>query len=120
VQTGTQTIAGGVPLGTPDLYYDPCAFSNPVPGVYGTLGRHTLIGPSLVSFNFSLVKNTAITERLNLQYRAEFFNILNHANFNNPSSGVFDARGNRAPTAGLITTTVTSARQIQFALKLVF
>ena len=51
---------------------------------FGNLGRNTLIGPSFKEFNFSVFKNTAITERVNLQLRAEFFNILNHPNFSNP------------------------------------
>jgi len=66
------------------------------------------------------LKTTAIHEGQSLQFRAEFFNIVNHANFSNPSAGVFDSRGNRVPTAGQITGTTGTARQIQFGLKLVF
>jgi hypothetical protein len=51
---------------------------------FGNLGRNVLIAPSFKEFNFSIFKNTAITERINLQLRAEFFNILNHPNFSNP------------------------------------
>jgi hypothetical protein len=54
---------------------------------------------------------------LNLQFRAEFFNILNHANFNTPNAVVFTPSGT-SPTAGVITSTSTTSRQIQFALKL--
>jgi hypothetical protein len=117
---GCSTVAAGGPLGTPDLWFDPCAFTNPVPGVYGTAGRHTLIGPRYNTLDFSLMKNTAIHEGQSLQFRAEFFNILNHANFSNPAAGIFDSRGNRVPTAGQITGTTGTARQIQFGLKLVF
>jgi hypothetical protein len=51
---------------------------------FGNLGRNSLVGPSFKEFNFSVFKNTAITERVNLQLRAEFFNIFNHPNFANP------------------------------------
>jgi hypothetical protein len=117
---GCGSIAAGTPVGTPALYYDPCVFTNPIPGVYGTAGRHTLIGPKYNAVDFSLMKSTAIHEGHSLQFRAEFFNILNHANFSNPAAGVFDARGNRTATAGQITTTVGTARQIQFGLKYIF
>ena len=51
---------------------------------FGNLGRNSLRGPSFKEFNFSVYKNTALTERVNLQIRAEFFNLLNHPNFSNP------------------------------------
>ena len=51
---------------------------------FGNLGRNSLQGPIFKEFNFSVYKNTAFTERVNLQIRAEFFNILNHPNFSNP------------------------------------
>jgi hypothetical protein len=57
-----------------------------VPGTrhFGNLGRNSLRGPSFKEFNFSVFKNTAISERVNLELRAEFFNLLNHPNFSNP------------------------------------
>jgi hypothetical protein len=60
--------------------------SNCVAGTrhFGNLGRNSLAGPSFKEFNFSVYKNTALTERVNLQIRAEFFNLLNHPNFSNP------------------------------------
>ncbi|HEY5175591.1 MAG TPA: hypothetical protein VII95_08515, partial [Terriglobales bacterium] len=51
---------------------------------FGNLGRNSLIGPSFKEFNFSVFKDTPITERVNLQLRAEFFNLFNHPNFANP------------------------------------
>jgi hypothetical protein len=120
---GTAAVPAGLKLGTPDLYFDPCAFSNPQRGFYGNLGRNTLTGPGLFNVDFSLQKNTAITEKTRLQFRAEFFNILNHPNFSTPSAGIFDTRGNLFPAVlkrQQITTTVTRPRQIQLALKLVF
>jgi len=67
----------------------------------------------------SLFKTTKLTERTNLQFRAEFFNALNHPNFGTPNATVFAGTAFN-PSAGLITTTATTSRQIQFGLKLVF
>jgi hypothetical protein len=64
-------------------------------------------------------KNTAITERTTLQFRAEFFNILNHVNLGTPNATVFSGGAINA-SAGLITTLATTPRQIQFGLKLIF
>ena len=84
-----------------------------------TSGRDTLIGPGLATWDLSLLKDTPIRERLNLQFRAEFFNVLNRANFNTPNAVVFTPTG-VSPTAGVITSTSTTSRQIQFGLKLLW
>ena len=89
----------------------------------GNAGRNSLIGPGLVNLDFSLFKNFPIkrvSERFNAQFRAEIFNILNHANFNAPTDNpaVFNASGAPIASAGLIDATSTSSRQMQFALKL--
>jgi len=73
--------------------------------------------------DFSISKHFPITERTNLQFRAECFNIANHPNFQAPSNAtrqIFDLAGNLSQTAGVLTSTTTSSRQIQFGLKLVF
>ena len=88
-------------------------------GFYGNVGRNTLIGPGLATWDFSVLKDTRIRERLSVQFRAELFNILNHANFNQPNEVAFTPSG-ISPTAGVITSTSTTARQVQFALKLLF
>jgi hypothetical protein len=67
----------------------------------------------------SLFKNMAVAERAALQFRAEFFNALNHANFGPPNATVFSG-GAVSASAGLITATATTSRQIQFGLKLIF
>jgi len=64
-------------------------------------------------------KNTRLSERWTLQFRAEMFNIFNHANFNTPNATVFSGTSVSA-SAGLITSTATTSRQIQFGLKLIF
>jgi len=93
----------------------------------GNAGRNILIGPGVTSLDFSLFKNNhirRISERFNLQFRAEIFNILNHPNFAPPIQGVntdvFDGTGTPNPTAGLLTKTTTTAREIQFAVKIIF
>ena len=67
--------------------------ANCTPGTrhFGDLGRNSLVGPSFKEFNFSIFKNTAISERVVLQLRAEFFNLFNHPNFSNPSMPNFIA-----------------------------
>jgi len=77
--------------------------------------------------DFSVFKNNAfkkISENFNVQFRAEFFNILNHANFAVPvmtdNTDIFDSAGAPNPAAGLLTSTTTTAREIQFASKIVW
>ena len=89
-------------------------------GFLGNAGRNTLVGPGLINFDFSLVKNTPVTERLNLQFRAKFFNLFNRANFSTPPAVLFNASRIRVGNAAVIANTDTTSRQIQFALKLVF
>jgi hypothetical protein len=100
-------------------WYNPRAFLLPAAGTYGNLGRGTYSGPGLVSVDLSLLKSVKVSERTNVQVRAEGFNLLNRANFATPNTTVF-AGGAISPSAGLITSTVTTSRQIQFGLKLVF
>ena len=114
-------FTGPVILGNPNEWFNPAAFLMPPnnSGFAGDLGRDTLIGPGLATVDFSAMKDTKIRERMTLQFRAEFFNILNHANFNSPNAVVFTTSG-LSPTAGLITSTSTTSRQIQFGLKLLW
>ena len=105
-------------LGGPGLYFNPNAFIQPLAGTYGNAGRNVLTGPNLVETDLSLCKKLAFAEWLNLQFRAEFFNIFNHTNFNTPNPVVFTAAtGGPSPTAGVITSTSTTSRQIQLGLK---
>jgi hypothetical protein len=88
-------------------------------GFYGNLGRDTLIGPGLATWDLSFLKDTQIRARLNLRFRAELFSLLNRANFNTPNAVVFtSATSGTSPAAGVITSTSTTSRQIQFGLKL--
>jgi Carboxypeptidase regulatory-like domain/TonB dependent receptor len=106
--------------GNPSNYINLQCFSFPNPGELGNLGRNTLRGPSLLDFDPSLAKTWGFDrERMKLQFRAEFFNILNRTNFFEPSQEIFDGSGNLEPVgAQLGPPTATTSRQIQFGLKL--
>jgi hypothetical protein len=114
-------FTGPVILGGPNHYFNPSAFIQPLPCTDGNAGRNILQGPPLSETNLSLAKKFAFSERLNLQFRAEIFNVFNHTSFNAPNPVVFAAAaGGPSATAGVITSTVTSSRQIQFGLKLLW
>ncbi len=108
-------------VGTANEWYNPAAFSIPAPGTFGNLGRNTVRGPHYTDLDFSLTKDTKITERINTQFRAEFFNILNHTNLGLPAAALFlNTVGAPNNAAGQITSIVGTPRQIQFALKVIF
>jgi hypothetical protein len=130
-------------------WFDPTIFtlpnsSNANGNIFGDAGRNSLCGPNLKNLDFSVLKVTRLHERTSLEFRAEFFNIFNHPNFNVPDNtqgpngtggngdAIFVGRvsgcssadalecGIPAGNAGRIFSTVTSARQIQLALKLIY
>lgn len=115
-------FTGPVILGGPSRYFNPSAFIQPAAGTYGNVGRNVLQGPGLSDTDFSVTKRISLTERVGLQFRSEFFNIFNHTNFNTPNPVVYTAAAPSlpSPTAGVITSTATSSRQIQFGLKLLW
>ena len=112
-------------------FFTPTAFTAPIYGTIGNLGRDTLTGPGYADWDLSLLKSTSLNERTHLQFRAEFFNVLNHTNLQTPNEVVFTSgptQGTTAnqtapavlsPTAGVITAASTS-RQIQLGVKLIF
>jgi hypothetical protein len=110
---------GPIILGKPDRWYDPRAFVMPLAGTFGNVGRGTFFGPGFWNLDTSLAKKFTVTERLNMQFRAEAFNIFNHPNFASPNPVVFSGT-NYNSSAGAITATSNASRQIQFALKLLF
>jgi hypothetical protein len=106
---------------TPGQWFNPAAFLPPAAGTYGNVSRDSLVGPSSTEVDFSAAKSAHITEGLGIQFRAEFFNVLNHTNFLTPNPVVYSsATSGISPTAGVITATSTTARQIQFGAKLSF
>ena len=108
-------------IGKPSQWFNPSAFLAPPAnsGFYGNLGRDTLNGPGLATWDFAGAKDTTLREGLTLQFRGELFNILNRANFNTPNLITFTPSG-VSGTAGAITSTSTTSRQVQFALKLLW
>ena len=153
---GCNPVQGGVkylntkcfalPRATPDIaaQCQPFGFKTPNPskgdpgsaGILGTCtnlvgnaGRNSIYGPGLTTVDFSIFKNThvpRISEAFHIQFRAEFFNILNHPNFaapnflNDSNNSIFDASGAPITKAGVIGSTSTEARRIQLGLKLVW
>jgi hypothetical protein len=112
-------FTGPVVLGKQSRWFDPNAFILPAVGTWGNLGRGVYNGPGLAELDLSLFKTASISEQVRLQFRAEFFNALNHSNFGTPSAIVFS--GNAiSSSAGFIGTAATTPRQIQLGLKLIF
>lgn len=115
----------GVKIGTPKgpgacgsksscvNYLNPSSFELPAIGTFGNVGKGSISGPGLVDWDMGLFKNIPLGERFNLQFRAEFFNALNHANFNNPSTTVSSGGFGAITGAG-------DPRIGQLALKLLF
>jgi len=105
---------GNLPSGQQTIHewYDVNCFVNPPLYTFGNTGRNVLIGPGLFTWDLGTDKDFRLNEKVRLQFRAEFFNVLNRANFGLPSGSIGSA------SAGTITSVVTSARQIQFALRL--
>ena len=111
-------FSGAMIEGSPNQWFNPAAFLLPAAGTFGNAGRDILTAPGLFEWDASLFKNFHVGERATLQFRAEFFNALNHTNFGWPVITTFTSSGGVSPSAGLITSTLTTARQIQLALKL--
>jgi hypothetical protein len=86
----------------------------------GTLGRDAITGPDFVNTDFSVTKNTKLTEKLNLQFRTEMFDVFNHPNFGNPVLTVTSGSFGKIQSTRFPTGDFGSARQIQFAMKLLF
>jgi TonB dependent receptor len=104
------------PISGPAIqYFNPACYTLQPLGTEGNVGRDSIYGPGLLNVDLSIIKRTKITEKLDSEFRAEFFNLFNRANFGQPNAAVFTG-----PTAGQITTLATPPRQIQFAFKLVF
>ena len=115
--TATPTIIGSV-----DRWFDTSVFVNPTSPTthFGSLGRNVVIGPTFNNTDFSVIKNTRLTETTRIQFRAEFFDLFNHANFGQPGRTVGSATFGKITNTRFATGDSGSSRQIQFALKLLF
>jgi hypothetical protein len=103
----------------------PTPTSGPVPcqNLVGDLGRNQIVGPGLFDMDFSIFKNFRVTERITTQFRVEMFNVLNHPSFLPPldNEAVLNSATGTVPSnAGVVDTTSTDPRQIQFGLKINF
>lgn len=114
-----RSFSGPVILGTQSQWFNPKAFILPAVGTWGNVGRGVYNGPGLAEVDLSLFKNIELSDRITLQFRSEFFNLLNRINLGTPNATVFSGTS-ISPSAGLITTQATTPRQIQFGLKLIF
>ena len=101
---------------SPNLWFDINAFPLPTGYTFGNAGKNILVGPGEKTGDISIRKMFNLTERFNLEFRAEAFNAFNHAVFTQPDSNISDGPG----ATGVITSTVIPQRQLQFALKLHF
>ena len=113
-QTACRVCDGNLPADKKSIseWYDITCFVNPPIYTFGKTGRNVLIGPGLFSWDLGADKDFRMTEKFGLQFRSEFFNVLNRANFGLPNGSIGSA------AAGTITSVLTNARQIQFALRL--
>jgi len=113
---GSAQLSDSRPHGEQILqWFDTTKFTKNAVGTFGNAGRNILRGPRYFNTDFGLVKGTKITERVNLQFRAEFFNLFNNVNFQLPTSNVSSAQ------VGRITSVIPDSQRIlQFGLKLLF
>jgi outer membrane receptor protein involved in Fe transport len=122
-------FGGSTPMCSSDPVFGQNAVGTPPQcfNLRGNAGRNIIPGPGLINLDFSVFKNNPIrriSENFNVQFRAEFFNILNRANFATPTiqtnTDIFDSTGAPNGGAGLLTSTVTDPREIQFAIKVIW
>jgi hypothetical protein len=104
----------------PSGWLNPAAFSLPSTGTFGNLGRNTFFGPGFQQIDFSLLKDFKIFEKGKLEYRAEFFNVFNHPNFDQPNTTFNTANFGKIFNTFGRTLGLGTSRQIQMALRLSF
>jgi hypothetical protein len=111
-------FSGTIIEGKQSQWFNPAAFVLPAAGTFGNAGRDILTAPGLLELDASLFKTFHIGEHKTLQFRGEFFNALNHTNFGWPVITTFTSAGAYSSSAGVITSTLSTSRQIQLSLKL--
>lgn len=108
------------------MYFNPNCFSPEPFGTLGNFAREGLYGPSLFDLDFAVLKSTKIRENVNLQFRAEFFNIFNHTNLSLPIMTLYTGTASATSTLGRVSNSgqilqdAVPSREIQFGLKLIF
>lgn len=101
-------------------WFDPGCYAVTTFGSLGNVPRDSISAPGTLELDASVLKKTKLTERVNTEFRAEFFNIVNHTMLNAPAAGIFSGVGVKSASAGQITSTALPSREIQFALKFIF
>jgi hypothetical protein len=111
-------------IGEPTAWFGTSAvadnFEAPAPGHFGNIGRNSAMGPGVATLDFSIHKRFSINEEAQVQFRAEFFNIVNRTNFGSPRRAALSSSGGVDSRFGEITSTNTTSRQIQLALRIEF
>jgi hypothetical protein len=119
---GNVRATAGEELGTPDRWFDPCQFDQPPAFRWGNIGRGHLVMPGQATVDLSLHKDFQVAEESRIQFRVEFFNLLNRSNFNFPAfntTSLWNASGVRNVNAGTITST-KGPRTAQLGLRYSF
>ncbi len=130
-EVGNPNVAGAVAgnpgcvapsqVHTTAAWFNPCAFIAAPANELGDASRTPLSGPGFVNTDFSVIKQFALPwERMGLNFRAEFFNLFNHAQFGLPDTGATGYADINTPNFGSISSTVNNPRVVQFGLKLTF
>jgi outer membrane receptor protein involved in Fe transport len=122
VSRGCEGVPAGTPVGTPEHWFDPCAFAIPPIGTIGNTPRNSVRGPGYSRVDLSFQKLVNVTRTSNVELRVDVFNVFNRVNFGIPNRIVYAARTDvEAPlaTAGLITT-ADAGRQAQLSVRLSF
>lgn len=101
-------------------WFNPACYAVAPWGTLGNVSRDSIDAPGVFELDATLKKSTKISEKVTAEFRAEFFNVLNHPIFAAPAAGIFTDTNTRNPGAGQISATARHPRQIQFALKFVF
>ena len=99
---------------TADQWFNPAAFATPPAFTFGNVGRNSLYGPGMQTLDVALARTFNVSERTNFQFRAEFFNALNHTDLGTPNRFV------NTPQFGTITDTMTPGREIQLSARVSF
>ncbi len=99
---------------TASAWFNRAAFATPAAFTFGNVGRNSVYGPGLQTWDFALARDFSLTERAKFQFRGEFFNALNHTNLGTPDRFV------NTPQFGTITQSTTPGREVQLSARLSF
>lgn len=110
--TGQPVFGGGTRMA--DHWFNPAAFAIPAAFTFGNVGRNTVVGPGMQTLDLAMTREFNVTEKTKFQFRAEFFNALNHTNLGTPNRFV------NTPQFGTITEAATPGREVQLSVRVSF